>query len=335
MFAEIAVLSGHLISMWKKFVKDYLRFTKKDRVGVMVLLALIFLVVLLPYLWPVKKPSAPNSQELEKLRRQIAQLQHSDAAGSQSTEAQTFSQHYTASQKHASEKADLFYFDPNTLDPAGWKRLGIRDKTAATIQNYIAKGGRFRHPEDISKIYGLFKDDYERLVPWVKIAGTTAADPKENYEKKEYAAADKPVYPEKRFAAPSAIDINTADTAAFIALPGIGSKLAARIVNFRDNLGGFYGVEQVAETYGLPDSTFNKIKPLLQCNRPAVKQININTADANELKQHPYIRWNLANLIVKYREQHGDFKSVDDLLQLATVTPELLGKIKPYLLVGE
>lgn len=317
--------------MYKKFVKDYLRFSKKDRVGVMVLLVLIFLVVLLPYLWPVKKTSVPNSQELEKLRRQIAQLKQVDSAGSQSAEAQTFPQHYTASQKHASEKANLFYFDPNTLDPAGWKRLGIRDKTTATIQNYLAKGGRFRRPEDISKIYGLFKDDYERLLPWVKIAGTPAAGFDQKYEKKEYAAGDKPIYPEKRFTAPAVIDINTADTAAFIALPGIGSKLAARIVNFRDKLGGFYGVQQVAETYGLPDSTFNKIKPLLLCNRPAVKQININTADANELKQHPYIRWNLANLIVQYRQQHGDFKSADDLLRLATVTPELLGKIRPYL----
>jgi DNA uptake protein ComE-like DNA-binding protein len=41
------------------------------------------------------------------------------------------------------------------------------------------------------------------------------------------------------------VDINSADTSAFIALPGIGSKLAARIVNFRDKLGGFYSIEQV------------------------------------------------------------------------------------------
>ena len=317
--------------MWKKFVKDYLRFTKKDRVGITVLLALIFLVVLLPYLWPVKKPAAASREELEKLRRQMALLRRADSSDSQPAAMPGFSQQYTAAGKYTAEKPELFYFDPNTLDAAGWKRLGLREKTATTIQHYLAKGGRFRHPEDISKIYGLFKSDYERLLPWVKIAGTPAANPGEKYEKKEYAAAEKPVYPEKRIAAPVIIDINTADTAAFIALPGIGSKLAARIVNFRDKLGGFYGVQQVAETYGLPDSTFNKIKPLLQCNRPAVKQININTADANELKQHPYIRWNLANLIVQYRQQHGDFKSIDDLLQLATITPELLGKMKPYL----
>ncbi|NJL77073.1 MAG: helix-hairpin-helix domain-containing protein, partial [Saprospiraceae bacterium] len=36
---------------------------------------------------------------------------------------------------------------------------------------------------------------------------------------------------------------------------------ANRIVKFREALGGFASVEQVAETYQLPDSTFQKIKP--------------------------------------------------------------------------
>ncbi|HTE09667.1 MAG TPA: helix-hairpin-helix domain-containing protein, partial [Chitinophagaceae bacterium] len=59
----------------------------------------------------------------------------------------------------------------------------------------------------------------------------------------------------------------------------------------------------------------------------------INTADANTLKQHPYIRWNLANAIVQYRAQHGNFKSVADLQLVAIITPEILEKISPYLLV--
>ena len=35
----------------------------------------------------------------------------------------------------------LFEFDPNTINEAGWKRLGLRDKTIQTIQNYLNKGG--------------------------------------------------------------------------------------------------------------------------------------------------------------------------------------------------
>ena len=30
----------------------------------------------------------------------------------------------------------LFYFDPNSLSAEGWKKLGIKEKTIKTIQNY-------------------------------------------------------------------------------------------------------------------------------------------------------------------------------------------------------
>ena len=321
--------------MWKNFVKDYLSFTKKDRVGVLVLVTLIFIVVLLPYVWPAKKSKQADKQEIEKIRAQTAQLNKTEdaPASSETKEDEPAAYNYPSKKTEHKEKAALFYFDPNTLNTAGWQRLGIREKTAATIMNYLAKGGKFRRPEDISKIYGLFKDDYERLLPFVRIESQPAFEKKYRNEKTEYSTSDRPVYPAKHFSAPKMVEINGADTSAFIALPGIGSKLAARIINFRDKLGGFYAVQQLAETYGLPDSTFNKIKALLQCNNPSVQQLNINTADANTLKQHPYIRWNLANAIVQYRAQHGNFKSVEDLQQVALITPEVFEKIKPYMTV--
>jgi competence protein ComEA len=111
--------------------------------------------------------------------------------------------------------------------------------------------------------------------------------------------------------------------------------LANRIVSFRQKLGGFYSVDQVAETYGLPDSTFQHLKPTLQCHPTELQKININTADANILKQHPYIKWTLANAIVQYRNQHGSFRSVDDLQQVVLLTPVLFQKLKYYLTTGE
>jgi competence ComEA-like helix-hairpin-helix protein len=116
-----------------------------------------------------------------------------------------------------------------------------------------------------------------------------------------------------------------------IALPGIGSKLANRIVTFRDKLGGFHSVEQVKEVYGIPDSTFKKIKLYLKCEGLGIKRININTADLETLKSHPYIKWNIANAIVSYRQQHGNYASSNDLLRIEIITAEVLQKLAPYL----
>jgi competence ComEA-like helix-hairpin-helix protein len=131
----------------------------------------------------------------------------------------------------------------------------------------------------------------------------------------------------------AAIDINLADTSQWIALPGVGSKLAFRIVNFRDKLGGFYSIEQVGETYALPDSTFQKIKSRLRVNGSSLRTININTATVEQLKMHPYIKWNIANAMIQYRQQHGPYQSVEDLQKIAIVTPEWLQKVAPYFTV--
>ena len=69
-------------------------------------------------------------------------------------------------------------------------------------------------------------------------------------------------------------------------LPGIGPKLAARIISFREKLGGFYDVTQVAETFGLPDSTFQKIKSRLRSDGQVLRKMDLNTATEDERRMN-------------------------------------------------
>ena len=225
-------------------------------------------------------------------------------------------------------KGELFYFDPNSITGTEWKRLGLRDKTIKTIENYRSKGGRFYKPEDLQRIYGLHNDEYEKLKPYIKIESNT---PKANKESVSSVPKDE-IQPSK-ISVPrySIIDVNNADTTAFISLPGIGSKLATRIITFREKLGGFYSIEQIGETYGLPDSTFQKIKQWLKLDNPSVKKININTATVDEMKTHPYIKYSLANPIIAYRNEHGSFSKIEDIKKVMAVTEEIYKKIEPYL----
>lgn len=133
----------------------------------------------------------------------------------------------------------------------------------------------------------------------------------------------------------SPVDINLGDTTAFIALPGIGNKLASRIINFREKLGGFYSFNQVSEVYGLADSIFQKIKPYLQLNDATVKKININTATIDELKAHPYIKYNIAKAIIAYRNEHGSFLKTEDLKNIMLINDELYLRILPYASIEE
>jgi len=150
--------------------------------------------------------------------------------------------------------AKLFYFDPNQLDASGFKQLGLRDKTIQTILNYRSKGGYFKQPEDIRKIYGLRDEEAERLIPYIKI---------ENAVSKKSDVATHQTPEEKPNQVIKKIDINTATEEDFKALPGIGDVLSKRIVKFRNSMHGFKSINDISKTYGLSDSAFQLILPYL------------------------------------------------------------------------
>ena len=318
--------------MTRKFLSGYFSFTRKERTGIIVILLLILIFSALPFLFPYFiSHKAPDHTAFEKAITTLKykQVDSTRVSAQRNYDEDNYQHYYPSSPKNYYDKetkGELFYFDPNTLSEDGWKKLGIRDKTITTIKNYLSKGGKFKKPDDIAKIWGLHADEVERLLPYVTIVQQIPAVYYEN-KNTDSKTYDKPKYNTRP------IDINTADTTAFIALPGIGSKLANRIINFRDKLGGFYKVEQVAETFALPDSTFQQIKSRLILTGPLVKKININTATIDELKIHPYIRYNLANAIIQYRTQHGNFSVASDIKKMMMVTEEIYNKLMPYLSV--
>jgi competence protein ComEA len=331
-------------------INDYLTFTKKERRGIMVLLAIIFLLLLLPYFIQHYLPNK-NAIIDTNLQQQIAQLQivkdTNEARSNYKNNYNHESRFVDFSPKwknYASNiKGELFNFNPNTLDVAGWQKLGVSEKTASTIVKYTSKGGAFRTPEDISKIWGLSDDMVERLLPYVQISETNSGNTytnnyPNNYTKKEYkkdsnfnnATYQNNTTTYSKNIGTLLLDINTADTIAWKKLPGIGSKLSERIILYRNKLGGFNNINQIAETFGLPDSTFQKIKANLVFKPMELAKVNINASTITMLL-HPYITKSLANNILQYKAQHGNYTNIEELKKLALMDDATYQKLAPYI----
>ena len=320
---------------WGEFIKDYLTFSRKERIGILTFVSVILFTLFLPDILSQTARNRPIKMDTAWMaavkRSEIKVLDSSNENYQKNDNENAYAYQYDKRKSSYNQndiiKGELFYFDPNTITGSEWKMLGLRDKTIKTIENYRIKGGRFYKPEDLQRIYGLHDDKYERLKPYIKIE----SNPKTNEEPVSSGLKDE-IQPSKTYTSHySIVDVNIADTTAFISLPGIGSKLAARIITFREKLGGFYSIEQIGETYGLPDSTFQKIKQYLKLDNPSVKKININTASVEEMKAHPYIKYNLADPIVSYRNEHGSFSKIEDIKKVMAVTDEIFKKIEPYL----
>lgn len=220
--------------------------------------------------------------------------------------------------------AQRFAFDPNTISIDSFQLLGFPEWQAKSLMRY--RGGRaitFRRATDLRRVGALDSVLVEEILDLVRLAPSTSTAPAASPETYTY----QPKLPPPP---PASFDINASDTIAWRSLPGIGGYRAKRIVRFRDALGGFSSIAQLAETRGLPDSTFQAIKQYLAPGK-IYRPIVINSAKYEALKKHPYISRNLANSIVKNREKFGRFNGPEDLSRLRLINDKNKPLILPYL----
>jgi competence ComEA-like helix-hairpin-helix protein len=227
--------------------------------------------------------------------------------------------------RHASSiqtEINYFHFDPNGLPAEKWQELGFSAKQAKAIKNYEANGGKFYRKEDVAKLYVISDEDYARLAPYIVIPHVT--------RKVEYKEPVT-VTPKNSDRKPELLDINLADTTEFKSMRGIGSILAQRTVKYREALGGFHDIGQVAEVYGISPELFENIRPFLRLHSMEITKLNVNSAAVEDLAKHPYISKKQARLIVNYRTQHGAYTDFSDLQKIHALDDDFFRKIAPYI----
>ena len=286
--------------MKKKSV--FFSFSRRERVGSTLLIISFLLFWVLPDFLPDLFPPPPLPER--PMQQQLVRLEISDSVP-------------------PAPKDSLFAFDPNNADESTWILLGLSKKTAQMIVRYREKGGKFRKKEDLSRIYSLSDADYQRLAPYINIP---EAPPFQSQKKEKPFSHSQP--------ADLIVDVNKASAEEWETLRGIGPGYAGRILKFREKLGGFYAIDQVGDTYGLPDSVFQRIKPHLTLS-PIFRPIEINSATEEDLASHPYISKKQAHVILLFRENHNGFKGLEDLKPIRVLPDTTLQKLAPYLNFGE
>ncbi|MFV0607376.1 MAG: helix-hairpin-helix domain-containing protein [Niabella sp.] len=315
-------------------VQNYINFSKKEAIGAIVLACIVIPLAVLPFF--KNTVQLPETEFNHDWTMVSSALEKKDINNNASVSADNRQPVYYSDSRNENDKkpVSLFKFDPNTASPEALKALGLRDKTIQILCNYRNKGGRFKIADDLKKIYGLRPDEFERLRPYIAISLPPSTH-YHNQQNKQYRqqqdytpVASEPVLYKKT----KTVNINRADTADWKSLYGIGSKLAARIVNFRSKLGGFYSVEQVGETYGVPDNTFQQVKPYLKLEGEAgIIKMKINEVGYDQLNAHPYISSKLAYLIMKYRKEHGSIADAETLKELVAKTTDSYEKLINYI----
>ncbi len=195
----------------------------------------------------------------------------------------------------AKRTAESFAFDPNTVSVEDLQRLGFSEKQAQSIENYRLKGGRFRRASDFARSYVVSDSMFARLEPYIDIPKT---------------------------------DLNTADSATFTDLPGIGSYFARKMVEYRKQLGGYSYKEQLMDIYHFDREKFAGLEDLICIDSASVIPYPLWTLSEDSLSLHPYIGSYAAHGIVLYRE-HNDMKdwTVEGLAKAGILRPGMAEKL--------
>jgi DNA uptake protein ComE-like DNA-binding protein len=255
--------------------------------------------------------------------------------------------------------AVLFRFDPNTANAETLVKLGFTERQAATLINYRKAGARFLQPTDISRVYGIDTLFASVLVPWIDInpaaerggferkvlqevspvyaAGKTSPGGKSRNPGTERprpegwaAKAGEDMNSPRRSA--GVIDLNCCSAAELEQLPGIGEVLSARIVRYRDLLGGFVSVSQLGEVYGLDSSVVERISGRVKASTGGIRIIRLDTCSWGQMARHPYLGPEAARAIMKYRSLMGEGFEVDELVLQKVISGEQAARIAPYVM---
>lgn len=292
--------------MWR----DWFTFSRQDRRAILLLAALIVIAMFLLWLKPLW-----NNKGISDVYTPDSLLQ--------------------APADYPQEYVEIcqspHYFNPNAADSLELLSVGLPPYVARNILRYRRAGGVFRSPDDLARIYGLHDTLFVRIKPYVVIptADRSVTEtlppidlPDPTRREHPYAEYMRGKYKPGKF-----VDLNTADTAELMKIPGIGPVSAKHIVDYRRALGGFHTIRQVYEAYDLPEH----LGDWVHISVPKVNKLSVNKSSASQLRNHPYLTFYQARAIIEVRKREGSIRSARQLLFLDEFTEADIARLTPYL----
>jgi competence protein ComEA len=157
-------------------------------------------------------------------------------------------------------------------------------------------------------------------------------------------------------AAGEVIDLNKATEVELDRLPGVGPALARAILESRQREGAFRSLRDLRRVPGLGQKKVSQLQPYTTLPESAAgdgaapthggagkrpppakarpSRVNLNRASAQELETLPGIGPARARAIIRWREEHGRFRRVEDVLGVPGVGPATLERLRPLVRVG-
>ena len=288
-----------------KNFRSHFVFNRSQQNGIFILVAVIILLQLVYFFYPFSsevEEDPEHEKMVLRLQKEIDSLK------------QVRSQEISIPLKP---------FNPNFISDYKGYMLGMSLEEIDRLHEYRAQELWVNSAEEFQEVTGVSDSLLKILTPTFKFPDFREGASEENKVSKKAFSTPLPK-----------TDLNAATAEELQKINGIGEKLSARIVNYRNSLGGFRGNAQLKDVYGLSPQVIESLLQRFEVKPSAVEKLDINAVTLMQLVEIPYLNYEQARAVVKYREEAGKIESFDELLQIKDFPVDKLDRINLYLTIN-
>ena len=286
-------------------LKSHLRFDKRQRNGILVLLTIIILVQISFFYidFSSDDTSLNNETEISFFQHKIDSLKAIELEN---------------------RKPKVFPFNPNYITDFKGYQLGMNSKEIDKLHQFRKQNKFVNSAKDFQKITDVSDSLLNKISPYFKFPDwVTQKQNQPKYIKAKTSNINSTI--EEK-------DINEVTKEDLIKINGIGEKLASRILSYREKLGGYLINEQLYEVWYLDKEVADRVLQYYKVfNKPIIQKINVNTASFKEVLSIVYIDYELTKKIFNYRDEVAELQSLDELKKIEGFPLQKFDRIALYL----
>jgi len=282
------------------FFKSHFSYNKRQRNGIFFLLLIIVSLQLVFFFFDFSSKNVVDNSSLEivAFQKEMDSLRLAQVENS---------------------KPKIYPFNPNYITDFKGYQLGMSVEEIDKLLAYRKKGLFADSAKQFQQVTGVNDSLLATISPFFKFPEWVSSKKKKVFKK-----------PSKEILVVK--DINQVTAKDLKIVNGIGDKLSARIISYRDKLQGFSFNNQLYEVWYLDTLVANKVLTRFQVvEPPIIQKINVNTASFKEVLAIVYLDYELTKKIFNYKDEVAEIQSIDELKKIEGFPLDKFDRIALYL----
>lgn len=227
-----------------------------------------------------------------------------------------------------SEKKQTFYlFNPNYISDFKGYQLGMSIEEIDRLHQYRKQNKYVNSEKEFQEVTKVSDSLLSKIAPYFKFPDWVNKKNKKNFKVNKNAST-----PISKLGNKEIRDINKATEKDFIEALNLDSRIAGRLIKYRNRIQGFTFENQLEEVWGINKVEAEAILSVFKIlQKPTIQKINVNEASFKEVLKNPYIDFELCKKIFDYKEEVAEIQDIKELKNISNFPLEKYDRIILYL----